>query len=106
MFKFNPFRRRSPSSKAAQTGAMVANRLEISIGEIHVKIERITSTQPQNELTAVMPRVEIRRKCYLNGTPAVEEEMILNSITLVDAPRHPSETRKKLPEHPEQTPPG
>lgn len=106
MFKFNPFKRKSPSPKEAQTGEIIANRMEIKIGDILVKIERITSTQPQNELTAVIPRVEIRRKCYQNGAPAVEEEMILNSVTLVDAPRHPSETRKKLHQHPEPPPAG
>jgi len=93
VFKFNSFKRKRLSRKASQTGEIIENQLEIIIGDILVKIVRFTTTKPQNELTAVIPRAEIRRKCYKNGVPATEEEIILNSITLVDAPRHPTENR-------------
>ena len=67
------------------------NQIEIIIGDIKLKIERETALPPRNELTAVVPRAEIRRRFYKNGFILAEEEIILNSVTLVDAPGHPSE---------------
>jgi len=68
----------------------VDNQLEIVIGNILVRIIRSTTIPPQNELTAVIPRAEIRVKRYKDGQLVTEKEIILNSITLVDSPLHPS----------------
>jgi len=75
------------------TDGIIKNKLEIKIGNIIIRIMRNNTTRPQNELTAVIPRAEIRRKCYQNGRLLTEEEIILNSITLVDAPSHAPENR-------------
>lgn len=101
MFKFNPFKRKKPSRSDANClpGAnflsakkLVENQLEIKIGDILIRITRCTDIPPQNELTAVIPRAEIRRRRYENGQlVGAEEEIILSSITLVDSPRHPPE---------------
>lgn len=102
MFKFNPFnpfKRKKPvpdaanknSAKAFRPGEPFGNWLEIRIKDTLVRIVRCSTTPPQNELSAIIPRAEIRRRRYENGRLAAEEEIILSSITLVDAPRHPPE---------------
>lgn len=104
MFNFNPFRRKKPSigalnklnTKDCRTGAPVENQLEIKIENILVKITRCSDIPPQNELSAFIPRTEIRRRRYENGRLWADEEIILSSITLVDAPRHPPEQTKRL----------
>lgn len=104
MLNFNPFRRVKPSVRAlnqhtakdCQNGALVENQLEIKIENILVKITRCSGIPPQNELSAFIPRAEIRRRRYENGLLWADEEIILSSITLVDAPRHPPEQAKRL----------
>jgi hypothetical protein len=98
MFLVNPFKRKKqpgqnvkgPDTIAAQNNKL-NNQLEITIGGIQVKIKRCSTFPPDNELSAIIPRAEIRRRYYHNGRITAEEEIILNSITLVDSPRHPSE---------------
>lgn len=95
MFRFNPFRRKkqpgetvkASHASAAQNGG-IENQLEIIIGGILVKINRCTAFLPVNELSAIIPRAEIRRRYYSDGKLTAEEEIILNSLTLVDSPRH------------------
>ena len=88
MFRFNLFKRKKPTGKNVKIKCEVENQLEICIGGILVKINRCTASPPTNELSAIIPRAEIRRRCYNNGRLTAEEEIILNSITLVDSPRH------------------
>lgn len=95
MFLFNPFRRKQQpkkndktSLKQAAQNCDVENQLEIAIGGALLKINRCSTFPPGNELSAIIPRAEIRRRYYINGRLTAEEEIILNSITLVDAPRH------------------
>lgn len=99
MFRFISFRKKEKRLKAeklsdsviiSRDDQMIRNQLEITIGDIMVRLSRNNTTQPQNELTVVIPRAEIRRKFYNNGRLTAEEEIILNSITLVDAPSHKS----------------
>jgi len=85
---------------ASQKNVKVDNQLEIAIGDILVRIIRRTTIPPQNELTAVIPRAEIRLKRYQDGQLVIEKEVILNSITLVDSPLHPpvsSKTARRTP---------
>jgi len=63
--------------------------------DIHVELEslvitmsRVTNPEIPHEVTVVIPRAEIRKK-YDGSGNLVEEEVILNSITVVHAPRHP-----------------
>lgn len=110
MFKFNLFKRKKSTRGGAAkllganfppTEKLVENQLEIIIGDILVRITRNQDIPPNNELTAVIPRAEIRRRRYENGRLAgAEEEIILTSITLVDAPRCPSGKTESLTGHP------
>jgi hypothetical protein len=99
MFRFNPFKRKKPSGKTVQPfhagetqNGEVGNQLEIFIGGILVKINRCSAFPPTNELSAIIPRAEIRRRYYSNGRLTAEEEIILDSVTLVDSPRQPEKT--------------
>ena len=103
MFNFNPFGRKKPpgktknkiNSKDCPAGTLIENQLEIKIENILVKITRCSKIPSQNELSAFIPRLEIRRSCYKDGRWA-DEEIVLNSITLVDAPRHlPGQTGRR-----------
>lgn len=53
--------------------------------DVVMRITRRSGTPLQNELSAIIPRAEIRKRRYENGKVAVEEELIINSITLVDS---------------------
>ena len=75
---------RAPAQQDLQT-----DEVEIEIGFIKMKVTRRLSPDIPYEVTAVIPRVEIRRWEYVCGYLAGVEEMLLNSITIVHAPRHP-----------------
>ncbi|NPV72512.1 MAG: hypothetical protein HPY89_01690 [Pelotomaculum sp.] len=90
MLKFN-FLKKSRPALAAPGAAKSKNLLEVKIGSILVRIARSTGRAPENELTVVLPRAEIRYRRYENGCLAEEKEVILSSITLADSPRFPPE---------------
>jgi len=99
MFRFNPFKRKKtpektvkPSHAGETQNCKVANQLEILIGGALVKISRCTAFPPTNELSAIIPQAVIHRRYYSNGRLTAEEEIILNSITLVDSPHSPEKT--------------
>lgn len=61
----------------------------IEIEGVVMKMVRRSTLKAPAEVSAIIPRVEIRRKTYENGQLTAEHEMILNSITIVHAPRQP-----------------
>ncbi|MGI9861411.1 hypothetical protein SDD30_08515 [Moorella naiadis] len=61
--------------------------LQVDSAVIHV-IRRLTYDLP-HEVSAFIPRAEIRRRRYENGRLAWEEEVILNSLTVVHSPQRP-----------------
>jgi hypothetical protein len=99
MFNFNLFKRKkparsqvnSPLKKISVSENKVENQLEIIIGDILLRITRSSAICPNNELTVIIPRAEIRRRRYDKGLLTGTEEILLSSITLVDSPRHPPE---------------
>ncbi|WP_406677558.1 hypothetical protein [Moorella sp. ACPs] len=68
--------------------------LNIDAVELHVDnaviriIRRLVYDLP-HEVSAFIPRAEIRRRRYENGQLAWEEEVILNSLTVVHSPQRP-----------------
>ncbi len=56
-----------------------------------IRLGRLSSLDIPAEVSAYIPRVEVRRRHYQNGELVCEDEKIYNSITVVHAPRHPSE---------------
>lgn len=53
--------------------------------DIVMRITKRSGTPLQNELSAIIPRAEMRKRRYENGRVVAEEELIINSITLVDS---------------------
>ncbi|MEW6064760.1 hypothetical protein P378_08765 [Desulforamulus profundi] len=56
-----------------------------------IRLCRLSSLSVPAEVSAFIPRVEIRQRRYENGQLVCEDERIYNSITVVHAPRHPPE---------------
>lgn len=65
------------------------DEIEVKIENVSIRVIRRTTLAWPHEVTVVIPRAEIRRRRYVNGKLDTEEEIILNSITVVHAPRHP-----------------
>jgi hypothetical protein len=62
--------------------------IELELEDLYIKMNRITDKEIPHEVTVVVPRAEIREK-YDENQRLIEREVILNSITIVHAPRHP-----------------
>lgn len=65
------------------------DEIEIVINGVTMRVRRQTSLPWPHEVTAVIPRAELRQRRYQDGQLVSEDELILNSITIVHAPRHP-----------------
>ncbi|AEF94500.1 hypothetical protein Desca_1652 [Desulfotomaculum nigrificans CO-1-SRB] len=64
-----------------------------------IRLCRLSSLSVPAEVSAYIPRVEVRHRRYENGQLVSEDERIYNSITVVHAPRHPRENLPKPPMH-------
>lgn len=62
--------------------------IDVELNELTIKMSRVTDSEIPHEVTVVIPRAEIREK-YDVDKNLVEREVILSSITVVHAPRHP-----------------
>lgn len=69
--------------------ALQKDEISIDIMGITMKVSRCSTLSVPYEVTAVIPRVELRTWRYQEGELVEIEEKILNSITIVHAPRHP-----------------
>jgi len=63
--------------------------VEIEIEDVTMRLKRKINLQVPHEVSAFIPRAEIRRREFEAGQMVREKEIILNSITIVHAPRHP-----------------
>lgn len=62
--------------------------IHVQLNELDIKLTRVTNPEIPHEVTVVVPRAEIRER-YNENNQLIEREIILNSITVVHAPRHP-----------------
>ncbi|KAB3530220.1 hypothetical protein [Alkaliphilus serpentinus] len=77
--------------------------VKVELEDLKMEMVRITDKEIPHEVTVVIPRVEIREKYDGDGN-LTEREVILNSITMVHAPRHPlAGPPAPPPEIPERT---
>ncbi|MDN5331700.1 MAG: hypothetical protein PWP45_925 [Tepidanaerobacteraceae bacterium] len=67
-----------------------SDEVELSLPGLTIRMKRKLNIKDPHEVTVVVPRAEFRKKLDKNSD-AVEYEIILNSITVVHAPRHPPE---------------
>ncbi|HEX2953256.1 MAG TPA: hypothetical protein VHR47_04645 [Bacillota bacterium] len=73
----------------------------IRINGVDMEVTRKIGTEVPYEVTVVVPRVEIRKRCSVKDGPC-ECEIILNSITIAHSPRPISEPGHSLPNEPKQ----
>lgn len=69
--------------------ALQKDEVTIDIMGVMMKVSRFSTLPVPSEITAVIPRVELRSWRYQDGELVEIEEKILNSVTIVHAPRHP-----------------
>lgn len=62
--------------------------IQTSLYGLDISMTRITNCEIPHEVTVVIPRAEVREKYNEKGN-LIEKEILLNSITVVHAPRHP-----------------
>jgi|GEM_PF-1926949 len=68
-----------------------SDQIDLSLWGLNLSVSRETTLETPSELSVIIPRVEFRHKCTSSPTPSCETEIILSSITVVIAPRHPAE---------------
>ncbi|KJS74139.1 MAG: hypothetical protein JL56_09885 [Desulfotomaculum sp. BICA1-6] len=61
----------------------------IEIGDLKVTLARKITIPVPHEFSVFVPRVEIRKRCYSNGSIKCETETIYNSLTIVHSPQRP-----------------
>ena len=83
--------------------ALQKDEVIINIAGLTMKVSRFSTLPVPHEVTAVIPRVELRTWRYRNGELIEIEEKVFNSVTIVHAPRHPPGGAKVPPEKPSHT---
>ncbi|MTI84601.1 MAG: hypothetical protein FH756_12010 [Firmicutes bacterium] len=76
-------------TKCGFSPGMQVDEVEIEIEDIKMCLKRKVNLQVPHEISAIIPRAEIRKRTFEAGVLTSEEEILLNSITIVHAPRHP-----------------
>lgn len=72
------------------------DKIMVNIAGLIISVHRSTTLSVPHEVTIVIPRIELRCRRYQRGKLAEETEKILNSITIVHSPRHPTHNPKKM----------
>jgi hypothetical protein len=65
------------------------DEVAIRVGEVCLLLRRRIVRDLPHEVSAYVPRAEIRHRRYADGKLVAEEEIVVNSLTIVHAPRHP-----------------
>lgn len=65
------------------------DEVEIRIEDTCIRLRRRIAVDLPHEVSAYVPRAEIRHRRFADGKLISEDEIILNSLTIVHAPRHP-----------------
>jgi hypothetical protein len=82
--------RSRPAKKGLlQTKGANMDEAKISLFGLDMVLKRKFYLDTPHEVSLFVPRAEIRQTTYDGPEKRTETEMILNSITIVHAPRHP-----------------
>lgn len=76
-------------SEVAADGTYNCDEVEIRIEDTCLRLRRRIAVDLPHEVSAYVPRAEIRHRRFADGKLVSEDEIILNSLTIVHAPRHP-----------------
>lgn len=81
----------SPRKAAARVLDPSCNfdEVEIRLEDTCLRLRRWLALDLPHEVSAYVPRAEIRHRRFADGKLVAEDEIILNSLTIVHAPRHP-----------------
>lgn len=79
------------------------DEITINIMGITMRVSRFSTLPVPSEVTAIIPRVELRIWRYKDGKLVEIEEKTLNSVTIVHAPRHPPGGNNTSPPNPTST---
>lgn len=106
--RWSLLRRAAGQGRATVRQARLEDRIDLVFPGVRVTVRRVTHDPTPHELHVILPRVEIRKGCRGSPTPGIPcgDEIILSSITVVDAPRHPlAGERGPGPTRPQPPPP-
>ena len=87
--KNQPAAQKPGSPESPSRASLSIDQIEMRVFGSTIKMVRKTSLDTAAELSAFIPRAEFRQRYYEKGQLISEKEIILNSITVVHAPRHP-----------------
>ncbi|MDD4569668.1 MAG: hypothetical protein PHE70_06035 [Tepidanaerobacteraceae bacterium] len=63
--------------------------VEVSLPGLYIKVKRNINLKTPHELSVIIPRAQMSKKCLNESCSKYEYELIYSSITIVHAPRHP-----------------
>lgn len=86
---FSRFKPGSAKNGCLQPKQPNVDEAEISLLGLDMILKRKFYIDTPHEISLFVPRAEIRQTTYEGADKRTETEMILNSITIVHAPRHP-----------------
>lgn len=91
------------------------DRVDLELWGSHLTVTRKTDSDIPAEFSVILPRAEFRQECSSDNPSHCNTEIILNSITVVIAPRHGPENGESpfpvplpgelIPPLPEEVPP-
>lgn len=91
----NKIKKVSQPKKAVLPKDMNRDQVDLNLWGVRLSVSRETKSDVPTELSVIIPRVEFRQS-YQQSQGTCNTEIILNSITVVFAPRHQSEERNLL----------
>lgn len=66
---------------------IIRDKVSLSLAGLEICLSRQMEIDLPHEVTVVVPRAEIRKKCPTENCPDCQLEIILNSITIAHSPR-------------------
>ncbi|WP_041274611.1 hypothetical protein [Desulforamulus reducens] len=91
MAQYKLIRKKRQLQVSAPCNCYQNDHVDLVVEGAGIRLCRLSSLSVPAEVSAYIPRVEIRHRTYQNGELVSEDERIYNSITVVHAPRHPLE---------------
>ncbi|MBE3576579.1 MAG: hypothetical protein IMX00_02675 [Limnochordales bacterium] len=75
---------------------VLSDEVHVDLPEIRITVTRHSDDPTPHELHVIMPRVEIRRECTRSTPAGCRTEIVVNSLTIVDAPRQPVSVARRI----------
>lgn len=69
------------------------DEVNLNIWGVNISVSRHSTWDRPSELSVIVPRAEIKHSCHFDDPHTCTTEIVLSSITVVIAPRHPTEKK-------------